>query len=63
MRDKFFMDHFEIVQKNFRSFDHLEKAEEFYIRIYKPNLNEQKKHERFYEGLKINYKKLKILPF
>ena len=47
MRDKFFMDHFEILQKNFRSFSDLAKAEAFYIRIHKPSLNEQKKHDSF----------------
>ena len=47
MRDKFFMEHFEIVQKNFRFFDDLKKAEEFYIRIYNPDLNQQKKHDSF----------------
>ena len=47
MRDKFFMDHFEIVKKNFRSFAELKKSEEFYIRIYKPSLNDQKKHASF----------------
>ena len=31
----------------YRSLDHLKKAEEFDIRIYKPNLNEQTKHESF----------------
>ena len=47
MRDKFFMSHSEIVQKNFRTFDELKKAEEFYIKIYKPDLNEQRKHDSF----------------
>jgi hypothetical protein len=48
MRDKFLMDHFEILQKNFRSFFDLAKAEAFYIRIHKPSLNEQKKHDSFW---------------
>ena len=47
MRYKFFMDHFEIFQKNFRFFSDLAKAEAFYIRINKPSLNEQKKHDSF----------------
>ena len=47
LRDKFFMDHFEILRKNFRSYSDLQKAEAFYIRIFKPCLNEQKKHGSF----------------
>jgi hypothetical protein len=48
MRDKFFMEHFNIIQKNFRSFDELAKAEALFIRIYKPSLNEQKNHDSFF---------------
>ena len=47
MRDKFLMDHFKILQKNFRNYFERRNAEAFFIRIFKPTLNDQCKHRNF----------------
>ena len=47
MRDKFFMDHFKILQKNFRNYFERRNTEAFFIRIFKPTLNDQCKHRYF----------------
>ena len=47
VRDEFFMDHFKILQKNFKTYADLCKAEAYFIRIHRPSLNEQNKHKSF----------------
>ena len=47
LRDVFFMEHFTILQKSFRSYSERRKTEAFFIRILRPDLNEQTKHRFF----------------
>jgi hypothetical protein len=47
VRDKLYLDLFEIKLKNFRSYNELCDAEAFFIRINQPSLNEQIKQKRF----------------
>ena len=47
VRDKFFMDHFKILQKNFKTYADLCRAEAFFIRMHRPSLNDQKDHKTF----------------
>ena len=47
VRDNFFMDHFKILQKNFKIYADLCGAEAFFIQIHRPSLNDQKDHKTF----------------
>ena len=47
LRDVFFIEHFTILQKSFRSYSERRKTEAFFIRILRPDLNEQTKHRFF----------------
>jgi hypothetical protein len=47
LRDKFFMQHFKILQKSFRSYFDRRKTEAFFIRILRPDLNDQNSHRFF----------------
>ena len=47
MRDKFFMSHFRVLQKRFGSYWERRKAEAYFIRIYRPDFNDQKDHRYF----------------
>jgi hypothetical protein len=47
VRDKFYMSHFKIQQKNFRSYEDLCNSESYFIRINQPFLNEQIVHTNF----------------
>ena len=47
LRDKFFMQHFRVLQKGFRSYFERRKTEAFFIRILKPDLNDQNNHRYF----------------
>jgi hypothetical protein len=42
LKDKFFMQHFRVLQKSFRSSYDRRRAESFFIRILRPDLNDQK---------------------
>ena len=46
-RDKFFMQHFSVLQKSFRSYFERRKTEAFFIRILRPDLNNQNDHRFF----------------
>lgn len=46
-RDKFFMEHFRVLQKNFGSYWERRKTEAFFIRILRPDFNDQKDHRYF----------------
>ena len=45
--DKFFMQHFKLLQKSFRSNYERRKTEAFFIRILRPDLNDQNNHRFF----------------
>ena len=47
IRDKFFMQHFRILQRRFGSYFERRNAEAFFIRILRPDLNDQKDHNSF----------------
>ena len=47
LRDKFFMQHFRVLQKSFRSYFDRRKTEAFFIRILRPDLNDQNNHRFF----------------
>ena len=47
LKDRFFMQHFKVLQKNFGSYFERRKAEAFFIRILRPDLNDQKDHRYF----------------
>ena len=47
IKDSFFMQHFKILQKRFRSYFERRKTEAFFIRILRPDLNDQKDHNCF----------------
>ena len=47
LKDKFFMQHFKVLQKSFRSYYDRRRAESFFIRILRPDLNDQKDHRFF----------------
>ena len=47
MRDKFFMQHFRVLQKSFGSYFDRRKSEAFFIRILRPDLNDQNDHRSF----------------
>ena len=47
LRDKFFMQHFRVLQRSFGSYYDRRKTEAFFIRILRPDLNEQNKHRYF----------------
>ena len=44
---QFFLSHFKILQKSFRSHDERKKTEAFYIRVKMPDLNDQRDHKAF----------------
>ena len=44
---EFFKKHFKIIRKGFRSQKELRRSEAFYIRVKKPDLNDQKDHNFF----------------
>ena len=44
---QFFLSHFKILQKSFRSHDERKKTEAFYIRVKRPDLNDQRDHKAF----------------
>ena len=46
-RDKFFMQHFRVLQRSFGSYYDRRKTEAFFIRILRPDSNEQNKHRYF----------------
>ena len=47
LRDKFFMQHFRVLQKSFGSYYERRKTEAFFIRILRPDLNGQNNHRYF----------------
>jgi hypothetical protein len=47
LRDKFFMSHFKVLQKRFGSYYARRKAEDYFHRIYQPDLNDQKDNRFF----------------
>ena len=47
LKDKFFMQHFSVLQKSFGSYYERRRAESFFIRIFRPDLNDQK-DDRFF---------------
>ena len=47
LRDKFFMQHFKVLQKSFGSYYERRKTEAFFIRILRPDLNGQNNHRYF----------------
>ena len=47
LKDQFFMQHFRVLQKSFRSYYDRRIAESFFIRILRPDLNDQKDHRFF----------------
>jgi hypothetical protein len=47
VRDQFFMDHFKILQNNFKTYADLCRAEACFIRMHRPSLNDQKYHKTF----------------
>ena len=47
MRDKFFMQHFRVLQKSFGSYFDRRKSEAISIRILRPDLNDQNDHRSF----------------
>ena len=47
IRDKFYFGHFSVLQRGFRSYFERRKTEAFFIRILRPDLNEQNSHRYF----------------
>ena len=47
LRDKFFMQHFKVLQKSFRSNYERRKTETFFIKILRLDLNDQNNHRFF----------------
>jgi hypothetical protein len=45
MRNEFFMSHCKVLQKSFGSYWERRKAEAYFIRIYRLDLNDQKDHK------------------
>jgi hypothetical protein len=45
VRDQFFMNHFKIQQKNFKTYADFCRAKAFFIRMHRPSLNDQKDHK------------------
>ena len=47
LRDKFYMQHFRVLQKGFKSYYDRRKTEALFIRILRPDLNDQNDHRSF----------------
>ena len=47
IRDKFYFGHFSVLQRGFKNYFERRKTEAFFIRILRPDLNEQNSHRYF----------------
>ena len=55
MRDKLYMLHFKMLQRRFTSYFERRNTEAFFIRILRPDLNDQKDHNPLHYFNKLNY--------